>query len=260
MNGKAPTKERRLFPKPRRVSPPQSALPQRWKEPLFPPDVPDKVRRAPQPPPKSWDTLPPPVHTGDILESELDTGAKGDGPPILVPKKSRSYRELLEWISAFVVVLALALGIRTFVAEPIRVEGQSMASTLAPDEYVLVTKYDYLTAEPQRFDIVACRYPGHSKTFVKRIVGLPGDLVAMQGGILYINGAPVQEDYVAPHQAPDFGPSAVPAGHFFVLGDNRGNSQDSRDPSIGALPRDAITGHVQYVVFPFDKIRGTGLT
>ncbi|MBR5383566.1 MAG: signal peptidase I [Clostridia bacterium] len=196
-------------------------------------------------------------------------------------KKKSVKREILEWILTLVVAVLIALPIRAFVFELVRVDGGSMDNTLANGEIMFVTKYDYASTwlclpwqdaetqeqakrittggEPERFDVVICRYPGRGGTnFVKRIVGLPGDTIELRNGYLYVNGELYEEPYIddayRTGRLNTFGPYTVPEGEYFVMGDHRNNSNDSR--SQGPITRDMIIGHVRTVLFPFNKIRG----
>ncbi len=196
-------------------------------------------------------------------------------------KKKPLIREILEWVLTMIAAVAIALPIRAFGFELVRVDGQSMDNTLENGEIMLVTKFDYSSAwlslpwqnpesrekapritiggDPRRFDIVVCRYPGRGDTnFVKRVVGLPGDTVEVRDGYLYINGDRQEEPYIAPEyrggRLNTFGPYTVPDGAYFVMGDHRNNSNDSR--SQGAISRDMIIGHVRTVLYPFGEIRG----
>ena len=196
-------------------------------------------------------------------------------------KKKSLTREILEWILTIVVAIAIALPIRAFGFELVRVDGESMDNTLANGEIMFVTKYDYASTwlsfpwqddeskekatrittggNPQRFDVVICRYPGRGDTnFVKRVVGLPGDTIEIRDGYLYINGDRYEEPYISDEyrsgRLNTFGPYTVPAGEYFVMGDHRSNSNDSR--SQGAISRDMIIGHVRTVLYPFSGVRG----
>ena len=196
-------------------------------------------------------------------------------------KKKSLTREILEWILTIVVAIAIALPIRAFGFELARVDGESMDNTLANGEIMFVTKYDYASTwlsfpwqddeskekatrittggNPQRFDVVICRYPGRGDTnFVKRVVGLPGDTIEIRDGYLYINGDRYEEPYISDEyrsgRLNTFGPYTVPAGEYFVMGDHRNNSNDSR--SQGAISRDMIIGHVRTVLYPFSGVRG----
>ncbi|MBP3523694.1 MAG: signal peptidase I [Clostridia bacterium] len=172
------------------------------------------------------------------------------------PKKSMQ-REIFEWIMVFVVAAALAFVVRTFIFEPVRVDGSSMLNTLTDGEYMIATKFDYLLGDPERFDIVICDYPNTSDGMyrVKRVIGLPDETIELRAGELYVDGVHIEQDFdMTPNEA-YFGPYTVPPGHYFVMGDNRNNSKDSRSAMVGPLARNEIKGHVRAVVFPFGHFR-----
>ena len=169
-------------------------------------------------------------------------------------KTNKIVREVLSWIELIAIAAGLAFLIHTFIFQPVRVEGPSMSYTLLDDEYMIVTKYDYWLGEPERFDVVICRYPGRGRTnFVKRLVGLPGDTVSMLNGTLYVNGEAVDEPYITNHANYDMEAVTLGENEYFVLGDNRSSSNDSH--LVGTLSRDQIRGHVRLVVFPFSHFR-----
>lgn len=171
------------------------------------------------------------------------------------PKKKKSLkREILEWVLTLAAAVAIALLIRTFVFEPFRVEGSSMADTLHNGEIMFVTKFDYLAGDPDRFDVVICHYPNRTEDFVKRVVGLPGDTVSVSGGLLTVNDVTYDEPYLTHRPDYTLKPYTVPEGMYFVLGDNRSNSNDSH--IIGPIKRAQIIGHVRSVMFPFNAWRG----
>ena len=190
-------------------------------------------------------------------------------------------QEILSWVLTILVAVVAALVIRSVIFEPVRVDGESMDDTLANGEIMFVTKLDYATAwltlpwqseeakesaprstaggNPQRFDVVICRYPGRGETnFVKRVVGLPGETVELRHGVLYIDGVQYDEPYVSDAyrggRLNNFGPYTVPEGEYFVMGDHRNDSNDSR--SNGSIARNMIIGHVRTVLFPFGSFRG----
>lgn len=186
-------------------------------------------------------------------------------------KVKKTFRqELCEWGGTLIVALIIAFLARTFLFEPVRVQGNSMYPTLRDGEFMYVSKLDYgnsffgipftgigtyftVGGEPERFDVVVCNYPnrftnnGARENFVKRIVGLPGDTVEVRDGYLYVNDVKYDEPYLAEYIAEDFGPYAVPEGHYFVMGDNRNNSNDSR--ATGPITRDMIVGKVEGVIW-----------
>jgi len=204
---------------------------------------------------RTREDLPPTVQAGEIIDDIIEVGAAGEGVTRVTKPKKSGYRELLEWVSVFVIAAAVVMLALRFIAEPIKVDGHSMENTLWPNEFVLVTKYQYLLEPPMRFDVVSCRYPGNNKSFVKRVIGMPGETVALIGGELYINGNHIEQDFDLRKEADDYGPESVPPDHYVVMGDNRSVSVDSRDPSVGPLPRSSITGHVRRVIFPFANMR-----
>jgi signal peptidase I len=231
--------------------------PKLWKEMLFPDDHSPAIHPDSEAPSKpiAYEELPPTVQAGEIIEDIIESVAVGEGVEQVIKPKKRGYRELLEWVMVFAVAAVVVMLALRFVVEPIKVDGHSMEDTLMPDEYVLVTKYEYLREPPQRFDVVSCKYPQNNKSFVKRVIGLPGETVALIDGELYINGQQIEQPFELRKPCDDYGPETVPEGHYIVMGDNRLVSVDSRDPSVGPLLRSAITGHVRRVIFPFDSAR-----
>lgn len=193
-------------------------------------------------------------------ENVEETGKKRPGKKEK-PKKT-PVQELIEWVVTILAALAIAFVVRTFVGEPVRVDGHSMDYTLADGEIMLVSKYDYLLqGGPQRFDVVICHYPGRSQkgllgietqtNFVKRVVGMPGDTVAVQNGYLYVNGVQYEEPYIVNRPNYNMSEYVVPEGTYFVLGDNRSNSNDSH--LVGPLDKDMIVGHVRHVIWSVAK-------
>ena len=172
------------------------------------------------------------------------------------PKKSIK-QEIFEWIMVFVVAAALAFVVRTFIFEPVRVDGSSMLNTLTDSEFMIATKFDYWLGDPERFDVVICNYPNTSDGMyrVKRVIGMPGETMELRAGALYINGQHMEQNFDMTPNETYFGPYTVPEGHYFVLGDNRNNSKDSRSVMVGPLSRDEIKGHVRAVVFQLGKMR-----
>lgn len=190
-------------------------------------------------------------------------------------KKKTVGQEILSWVLTLLAAVLIAGSVRYFVFEPVRVDGHSMDTTLADKEVMLVTKPDVLLGKLERGDVVVVRFPdrysektirlgapvdiGYSyhTLFVKRLVGLPGDTIAVQGGHLYLNDQPVDEPYV---DADKFGGSnfaryTLQKNEYFVMGDNRANSNDSRSPSVGPLSGDMIMGHAKMVLLPLGKLR-----
>ena len=182
--------------------------------------------------------------------------------------------KIWSWVWTLLAAVIIATLVRAFVAEPIRVDGTSMTNTLKDGEIVLATKWDYLLGEPQRNDIVICRYPGRVNErganqinisaalsldtytlFVKRLVALPGDTVQITGGHLYVNGELVEAPEFMASVPTDFAERKLGADEYFVMGDNRYSSHDSRANDVGPLSRSAIMGKVKCVLLPLNQFR-----
>ena len=153
----------------------------------------------------------------------------------------------LEMAAEIVVGVAIALFLRRFVCMLAIVKGSSMRDTLRNGDVLFAFRRG-LCGELRRFDVVLCRYPNRRQLFVKRIVALPGERVAIEEGILRINGLPVEENFAHWPNRRDMVERKLGAGEYFVMGDNRPSSRDSR--SVGAIPERRIIGVARCVVFP----------
>ncbi len=160
-----------------------------------------------------------------------------------------------EVLRTIVTVLFFAFVIRAFVVQPFVVEGKSMEPTFHDQDYLLVNKYDYRLRDPARGDIVVFVSPTIKNTnFIKRIVGLPGDLVRIENDDVLINGTKIDEPYITPEvDTPNsFRATQVERflnqNEYWVMGDNRNHSSDSRE--WGPLQRSAIVGRAWITVFP----------
>lgn len=165
-------------------------------------------------------------------------------------------KELKEWIKSIVIAIILALIIRGLVMESFIVDGNSMLETFRDSERVLVNKFVYKFREPKKGEIVVFPFPDEEdKILIKRVIGVPHDTVEIISEQLYINGEPVQEPYVFSGTAGrDYGPVEVPEGHIFILGDNRNNSADSRDPDVGFIDIEEVRGRTFMRYWPLRKI------
>lgn len=151
--------------------------------------------------------------------------------------------------------LVLALILRTFVIQAFWIPSGSMIPTLEPGDRVLVLKFWYHLPgiSPKRGDVVVFKYPvDPRRDFVKRIVGLPGDVVEIRGGVVYVNGVSLSEPYVVNKDDFDMVPTKVPEGSYFCMGDNRPNSQDSR--YWGFVPRKMIKGPAVFRYWPLGRM------
>lgn len=164
-------------------------------------------------------------------------------------------QRLSRGLTFLVVLLGALVAGRYFVAEPLRIETTSMTPTLHAGQHVLADKVSRRNDTWKRGDVVAFRRTDHGRVLVKRIVGLAGDSVALADGKLMVNGRQVMEPYAPPKLMDSvyFGPVRVPAGHVFVMGDDRRESVDSRD--YGPIPTSALLGRVDAVIWPLPPTR-----
>jgi signal peptidase I len=187
----------------------------------------------------------------DDAPSTLQDGSPGEdispGRHIL-----RVVREILETMIPAVVI---ALLINLLLAQATRVYGQSMEPNLHTDQRLVVEKISYNhwwpVRGPQRGDVVVFRVNPDTDLLIKRVIGLPGDRVEVRGGQVFINGQVLDEPYLTRPTFGDYGPIDVPPLHIFVLGDNRGFSNDSR--SFGPLLLDSVIGRAWFSYWPPDQ-------
>lgn len=172
--------------------------------------------------------------------------------PVVRKKQKSQIRELIETVGSAVVIAAF---IMIFIARAYTVNGDSMLPTLHHGERLLVDKISYRFVEPARGEIIVFKNPSNtSEQFVKRIIGIPGDKVAIIQGVVYVNDQPIEEDYTLAPARIGFAPQIVPEGTYFVLGDNRNNSEDSRFGRVGFLPRELIIGRAIWRYWPLNQI------
>jgi len=169
-----------------------------------------------------------------------------------VPKKEKFKKNWFKELLPYVIIILVVVLIRTFIITPIQVDGSSMYPTLEDKELLILKKYD---KSFDRFDIVVFDYNG--SRLIKRVVGLPGERVEYKDNKLYVDGKEVKEDFDRNSKTEDFvlddiGADIIPKGYYFVMGDNRDNSTDSR--IIGLVSEKDIKGSTNLSVFPFNKI------
>ena len=165
--------------------------------------------------------------------------------------------DVLEYCIMLLLMVVLAFSIRSVLFEPMRVKGTSMENTLLPGDYMAVEKLSYIVKPMQRGDVVICYYPNNDEyTCVKRIIGLAGDTITIEGGIVSVNGVRLQEDYVTTGLTPKHdGTYEVEPGCIFVMGDNRLVSRDSTDGMVGSIPAERVIGKVNRVLLPFSRAK-----
>ena len=167
------------------------------------------------------------------------------------------------WIWSFIVAFIIVGGVYFFLGRPFTVSGASMYPTLHNGDRMVLSKVGNI----HRFDVVILKAPDENVEYIKRVIGMPGDTIEMKSGVLYINGKKVDQPFINTEALAkqtvfmdDFtlesltGESKVPEGKYFVLGDNRGVSKDSR--MIGFIDRSAIEGKAVFTIWPFGRIGG----
>ena len=196
------------------------------------------------------------------------------------PRKHGLLFHFLDVVFNIIVIVAIVAGIRTFLVSPFQVEGNSMVDTLEDKQYIIINKLAYLLGQPERGDVVVFRPPNdHEKYYVKRVIGLPGDTVSIRGGYVYLENDETKEEVKLAEDTylndrnegrtfshpPSSGNTKtisyeVPDGHYFLLGDNRQGSLDSRSfvgenaKPLPFVPDSDIKGRVWFVALPVTKI------
>jgi signal peptidase I len=185
-------------------------------------------------------------------------------------KRSSPGRTILEYLVLAGVAIAVALLIQAFLVKPYRIPSPSMEDTLLVGDRVLVDRISWRFSEPARGDIVVFHSPVPGPVLIKRIVGMPGDTLSLRDGAVYVNGRRLAEPYVrrvdgrpAPTEPFETGlpwalqqPYRVPAGSYFLMGDNRTDSKDGRD--FGPVTRDQLVGRAFARYWPPGRIGGLG--
>jgi len=173
-------------------------------------------------------------------------------------KEVNLWKEILGWILYIAVILGITYLIITYVGQRTRVSGDSMESTLHSGDNLIVDKLSYHFRDPERYEIIVFPYRYEDNTFyIKRIMGLPGETVQIKDGYLYIDGERSDEEYgLERMNKGGIAAEEILLGddEYFVLGDNRNGSSDSRDPSVGVLKREEIIGRAWVRIWPLDSL------
>ena len=199
-----------------------------------------------------------------MIEKELDPGT--EGPPAGArPVSAATVQQTVAnpvrigsfvvWVRDLIISLAISAFIIIFLYQPVKVEGTSMMPSLDDQERIFVNKFVYRLEPIERGDIVVFRYPRDpSKSYIKRVIGMAGDRIRIDGGQVYVNDQALDEDYVPPAytDARSLKEIVVPEHSFFVLGDHRSMSNDSRD--FGPVDQGFIYGKAVFGYWPMDKL------
>ncbi|MFD1774348.1 signal peptidase I [Paenibacillus rhizophilus] len=197
------------------------------------------------------------------MQQDLHQGQdEGDDQARQSPPKQKN--EVLEWVKAIAIALILVILIRWLLFKPFIVDGPSMQPNFHTGERVIVNEILYDIRSPQRGEVIVFHVPSEGRDFIKRVIGVAGDTVKVEGDVVTVNGKKVDETYIqkAIDQAhannqlyndknfpnEDFKEGTVPKGHVFVMGDNRSDSTDSR--MIGYVPLGDIVGRADVIFWP----------
>ena len=195
------------------------------------------------------------VSTDPVLSEEdldLDNFSQEDEDPGFSWGKKTGLL-IFEVVKVVLISLAIILPIRMFLVQPFYVEGASMEPNFYENEYLIIDEISYRFNEPQRGEVVIFRNPQNTRTyFIKRIIGLPGEEIELKEGRVYIDGEKLEEVYISHFSTEDHPPRILVEDEYFIMGDNRTNSLDSRQ--IGPVKKNSIIGRVWIRGWPFDRL------
>ena len=189
--------------------------------------------------------------------ASISPNTSSEQPPSLLSLR----HEIRVWTRDLLIAIGLALVIIVFLYQPVKVEGTSMAPLLSDQERIFINKFVYRFESIHRGDVVVFWYPlDRSKSFIKRVIALPGETVTIRQGVVTVNGVVVPEPYVPPQyeDVSDYGPTRVPADSYFVMGDHRISSNDSR--VFGPVPSQFIYGRAVFAYWPVDHFGSLAMT
>ena len=169
--------------------------------------------------------------------------------------KQNKKREVAKTLLTYLVIILVVIIIRVFFIDPVKVDGSSMNTTLADGEIMILNKIVYKREDVKRFDIVVI--DEDDKYIIKRVIGMPGEIIECKDNNIYINGEILNDPYASTKtddfSIRDIGHIKIPGDTYFVMGDNRSDSLDSRYPSVGVIKKDQIVGRARLVIWPLNK-------
>ncbi len=183
------------------------------------------------------------------------SGEKPEDPAKTKHVRNKGGHLFGEALESVAIAVILAVIIRVFLFQPFYIPSGSMEPTLTKGDRIIVNKFLYRLKEPQRGDIIVFKYPVNpERDFIKRVIGLPGETIQIKESRVYIDGAPIKQSFLPEDlRYGDFGPVSIPEDSYFMMGDNRNNSEDSR--VWGTLPRKNIVGKAMVIYWPLERIR-----
>ena len=163
-------------------------------------------------------------------------------------------KEKVKTLLPYIIIIVVVLFIKAFIVTPIKVNGESMYPTLEEGDIMILNKTAYYFNKPKRFDIVVVDMP--NEYLIKRVIGLPGEHIEYKNNTLYVDGKKIEENFkhgkTDDFNIKELGSDTVPSGYYLVLGDNRGNSLDSRE--LGFMKEEQLLGRTNLIILPFDRI------
>ena len=166
--------------------------------------------------------------------------------------------ELIQWLIAILVAVIIALFVDNFLIVNAQIPSGSMENTIMTGDRVVGNRLSYLTKDPERYDVIIFKYPDdESQLFIKRIIGLPGETVEIRDGHIYIGGSsePLEDVETKEYMVGNYGPYTVPEGCYFVMGDNRNDSKDSRYWINPYVSKDKILGKAVFRYWPITEMK-----
>lgn len=171
-------------------------------------------------------------------------------------KNSVNKKSIFKDIISYLLIILLVIFIRLFLFDPVKVDGPSMDTTLSDGEVLILNKIKYKSNDIKRFDIVVAK--ADNTRIIKRVIGLPGDTIYCKDNEIYVNGKKIDNSFASTKtddfKLEDIGFTKIPGDKYFLLGDNRKVSLDSRYNEIGLVSKDNIVGKAEIIVWPFNKI------
>lgn len=170
-------------------------------------------------------------------------------------KKHKILKEILSYSRAILTGLIIGFAVSNYIVANAEVPSGSMETTIMTGDRIIINRLAYINEGPQRGDIISFSFPDNeSELFLKRVIGLPNEVIEGKDGIIYINDEPLTNDYTSIISYDDFGPYTIPEDSYFVMGDNRTNSYDSRYWEHKFVPIDSIVGKAEFSYYPSFKI------
>ncbi len=193
-------------------------------------------------------------NSDDLVTEDFNLSHFSDSEDTIISRNAKKVGLLVfEVVKVILISLAIILPVRMFLIQPFYVEGASMEPSFYNKEYLIINEITYRFNEPQRGEVIVFKYPKNPRNYyIKRVVALPGETVEVIDGKVYVNNEKIEEEYIEDFSSDNKGAVVLAEDEYFVLGDNRNNSYDSR--RFGPLKEKFIIGKVWFRGWPLDRI------